>query len=89
MEVAGRRLLLLRCGDAIVEIAEDRALPNDQLWGVSWRVANAEAEQARLRGAGLNVSDVRAGVKPGTRVFTVRNGACSVPTLMIEHSAVE
>jgi catechol 2,3-dioxygenase-like lactoylglutathione lyase family enzyme len=83
--VAGRRLMMLRCGDAIVEIAEDRSIERDGLWGVSWRVANADAEHARLRAAGLNVSEVRAGVKPNTRVFTVRDGTCGVPTLMIEH----
>ena len=37
-----------------------------------------------LAGAGLDVSEVRAGMKPGTRVFTVRDGTCGVPTLMIE-----
>lgn len=83
--VAGRRLLMLRCGDSILEIAEDNTISHHLLWGVSWRVADAEATQARLHAAGLNVSHVRAGVKPGTRVFSVRDGTCGVPTLMIEH----
>ena len=87
-EVMGRRLMFFRCGDAIVEIAHDPALPDgrDQLWGLSWRVANADATRARLAAAGVNVSEVRAGAKPGTRVFTVRNHTCGVPTLMIEPS---
>lgn len=84
--VAGRRLMMLRCGDAVLEIAEDNKRELGALWGVSWRVADADAERARLAATGLDVSDVRAGVKPGTRVFTVRDGACNVPTLMIEHS---
>jgi catechol 2,3-dioxygenase-like lactoylglutathione lyase family enzyme len=85
-EIAGRRLLFFRCGCAVVEIAEDAALAkgSDRLWGLSWRVANADAVRARLAAAGLDVSDVRAGMKPGTRVFTVRDGTCGVPTLMIE-----
>lgn len=87
-EVMGRRLMFFRCGDAIVEIAEDKALRGvgDQLWGLSWRVADADMERQRLADAGLNVSDVRAGTKPGTRVFTVRDRTCGVPTLMIETS---
>lgn len=85
--VASRRLMMLRCGDAILEIAEDRDTESDALWGMSWRVADAVVERARLAGAGLNVSEVRAGVKPDTRVFTVRDGTCGVPTLMIEHRA--
>ncbi|MGD9980889.1 MAG: VOC family protein [Hyphomonadaceae bacterium] len=85
-EVTGRRLMFFRCGDAIVEIVHDRETTGaaDSLWGLSWRVVDADAERARLSAAGLEVSDVRPGMKPGTRVFTVRNGTCGVPTLMIE-----
>jgi catechol 2,3-dioxygenase-like lactoylglutathione lyase family enzyme len=87
-EVMGRRLLFFRCGDCIVEIACDPRLNGqpDKLWGLSWRVANADRARARLAAAGFDVSDVRAGAKPGTRVFTVLGGTCGVPTLMIEPS---
>jgi catechol 2,3-dioxygenase-like lactoylglutathione lyase family enzyme len=85
-EVAGRRMMFFRCGDAIVEIVHDDTLTDgrDKLWGLSWRVADADAECTRLADAGLNVSEVRAGAKPGSRVFTVRDQTCGVPTLMIE-----
>jgi catechol 2,3-dioxygenase-like lactoylglutathione lyase family enzyme len=85
-QVGDRRLMFFRCGGLIVEIAEDKALDSalDKFYGLSWRVADAEASQVRLAAAGHNVSDVRAGFKPGTRVFTVRDGTCGVPTLMIE-----
>ncbi|MBN8608010.1 MAG: VOC family protein [Caulobacterales bacterium] len=87
-EVAGRRLMFFRCGDAIVEVVHDREIANgrDRFWGLSWRVANADAARKRLAGAGLDVSEVRAGFKPGTRVFTVRDQTCGVPTIMIEAS---
>lgn len=55
----------------------------DELWGLSWRVPEAEAARARLLTAGLEVSPVRSGRKPGTRVFTVKSGALGIPTLMI------
>lgn len=87
----GARLMFLRCGDLIVEIAHDlkagRGEGPDRLWGLSWRVANADAAQARLEAAGLDVSPVRPGRKPGTRVFTVCDGTCQVPTLMVEPAA--
>jgi catechol 2,3-dioxygenase-like lactoylglutathione lyase family enzyme len=85
-EVGGRRLMFFRVGDTVVEIAEDNAAADrrDRLWGLSWRVADADAERARLAQARREVSEVRPGMKPGTRVFTVRDGACGVPTLMIE-----
>lgn len=83
-EVRGRRLMFFRCGDAIVEIAHVEGREHDLLWGLSWRVADAHAARERLAAAGVNVSDVRAGMKPDTSVFTVRDGACGVPTLMIQ-----
>ncbi len=84
----GARLMFFRCGDLIVEIAHDlkAGLSDgpDALWGLSWRVDDADAARARLANAGLDVSDVRVGRKPGTRVFTVRDKTCSVPTLLVE-----
>ncbi len=85
------RLMFFRCGDLIVEIvhrpgaAVDPA--RDRLYGMSWRVDNADATRARLAGAGIDVSEVRTGRKPGTRVLTVRSGTCGIPTLLVERTA--
>jgi catechol 2,3-dioxygenase-like lactoylglutathione lyase family enzyme len=85
------RLMFFRCGDLIVEIvhrpgaAIDPA--HDRLYGMSWRVDNADATRTRLASAGLDVSEVRTGRKPGTRVLTVRSGTCGIPTLLVERSA--
>jgi catechol 2,3-dioxygenase-like lactoylglutathione lyase family enzyme len=84
------RLMFFRCGDLIVEIVHrpmagaDAA--HDTLWGLSWRVDDAEAARARLAAAGLDVSDVRAGRKPGTRVVSVRSGTCGIRTLLVERT---
>ncbi|MGE0047056.1 MAG: VOC family protein [Hyphomonadaceae bacterium] len=84
----GARLMFFRCGDLIVEIAHDMKAgvsdAPDALWGLSWRVSDAAAAQARLAGAGFAVSDVRKGRKPGTHVFTVRDGTSNVPTICVE-----
>ncbi len=84
----GVRLMFFRCGDLIVEIAHDvRAgvsAGDDRLWGLSWRVPDALLARARLHAAGLDVSEVRAGRKPGTHVFTVRDRTCGVPTLVLQ-----
>ena len=84
-QIGDRRLMFFRCGDLVVEIVEDREHAA-RLWGLSWRVRDAAREQARLAALGLNVSEVRAGMKPGTRVFTVRDQTGGAPTLMIEAS---
>ena len=86
------RLMFFRCGDLIVEVVQrpkdatvDRA--HDRLWGLSWRVADIDATSARLVAAGIDVSEVRAGRKPGTRVMSVRNGTCGIHTLLLERTA--
>jgi catechol 2,3-dioxygenase-like lactoylglutathione lyase family enzyme len=87
------RLMFFRCGDLIVEVVQrpgkDSAADGaqDRLWGMSWRVADIEAARARLAAAGVEVSEVRAGRKPGTRVATLRGGTCGVPTLLVEPAA--
>jgi catechol 2,3-dioxygenase-like lactoylglutathione lyase family enzyme len=84
------RLMFFRCGDLVVEVthrpgkSETDAL--DQLRGICWRVADIDATRARLIAAGVDVSEVRTGRKTGTRVMTVRNGTCGVPTLLVQPS---
>jgi catechol 2,3-dioxygenase-like lactoylglutathione lyase family enzyme len=83
----GSRLMFFKCGDAIVEVAHSlkNADPNslDKAWGLSWRANDIDAANVRLAQAGFNVSEVRAGRKPGTRVFTVRDAPAGMPTLII------
>jgi catechol 2,3-dioxygenase-like lactoylglutathione lyase family enzyme len=85
------RLMFFRCGDLIVETVQrpgavaDTA--HDRLYGLSWRVADADAARARLASAGIEVSNVRTGRQPGTRVLTVRDGTCGIPTLLVERTA--
>lgn len=56
----------------------------DRVWGMSWRVGDIDAARARLSDAGVDVSEVRKGRRPGTRVISVRSSTCGVPTLMLE-----
>ena len=85
------QLMFFRCGDLIVEVVKRPVAGSDQthdkLWGLSWRVADIEATRARLLASGLDVSDVRAGRKPGTRVMSVRAGTCGIHTLLLERTA--
>jgi catechol 2,3-dioxygenase-like lactoylglutathione lyase family enzyme len=92
-------LMFFRCGDLIVEVvrrtgagvdqAQDELQEklHDRLWGLGWRVADADAARARLVAVGVEVSEVRSGRKPGTRVMTVRSGTCGIQTLLLERTA--
>jgi catechol 2,3-dioxygenase-like lactoylglutathione lyase family enzyme len=85
------QLMFFRCGDLIVEVVRrpgaETERTHDQLWGLSWRVADIEATRARLLAAGIDVSEVRTGRKPGTRVMSVRDGTCGVRTLLLQRGA--
>lgn len=85
------RLMFFRCGDLIIEVThrpgKQADTTPDKLYGLCWRVADIEATHARLVQAGADVSEIRTGRKPGTRVMTVRKGTCGVPTLLVQPSA--
>jgi catechol 2,3-dioxygenase-like lactoylglutathione lyase family enzyme len=82
------RLMFFRCGDLIVEVVQrppagDSATA-DRLWGLSWRTSDIEATRARLMAAGIQVSAIRDGRKPGTRVMSLSSGTFGVPTLILQ-----
>jgi catechol 2,3-dioxygenase-like lactoylglutathione lyase family enzyme len=81
------RLLFFRCGDIVVEISHDlkKGVSDgpDRLWGLAWRVPDVAAAHARMKAAGIELSEVRDGRRPGTQVFTVQSHTANVPTLVI------
>lgn len=87
----GARQLFFRCGDAMVEIAASLKAPvsdgPDRSGGLAWQVVDPDAARDRLAAEGFDVSEVRSGRKPGTRVFTVRSGAPGLPALFISQEA--
>jgi catechol 2,3-dioxygenase-like lactoylglutathione lyase family enzyme len=86
----GMRLLFFRVGGITVELAAPLGATDsggeDRLWGISYRTPDAEAARERLLRRGFDVSEVRSGRKPGTRVCTVHAEPCGVATLLIARS---
>lgn len=90
----GTRFLFFPLGGAVLEIIcrlDEEPDPDspDRLWGLTWRTKDMDAAHARLSEAGFSLSEIRQGRKPGTRVFTVRDAPCGVPTLFLEQSPKE
>src|SRR5262249_11544314 len=83
--VLGRtRMLFFRIGGVTLEVVQNPALgESDTFYGLAYRVRDIDAAHTRMRAAGLDVSEIREGNKPGTHVYTVRDGSCSVPTLIL------
>jgi catechol 2,3-dioxygenase-like lactoylglutathione lyase family enzyme len=85
----GLRLLFFRSNGITLEYATPLPLPDgdaaaDRLWGISYRVTDLAARRQRLLDAGVDVSEVRTGMKPGTHVATIRSGTAGIPTLMLQ-----
>jgi len=88
-EKRGVRLLFFRVGGTTIEIgarvgADPQPGATDRFGGLAWQVPDIDAIQARLAADRFDVSEVRTGHKPGTRVCTVRDPVHGVPTLLIE-----
>jgi catechol 2,3-dioxygenase-like lactoylglutathione lyase family enzyme len=93
------RLLFFRVGGLTVEcaVSTPAATPalgpplepgaGDRFWGISYKVPDIDAARARVAAAGFDVSDVRTGLKPGTRVCTVRSATHGVATLFLGPAA--
>lgn len=89
----GARQLFFRCGDAVVEFGASLKAPvsdqPDSFGGLAWRAADPDAVHARLAAAGFNVSELRQGRKPGTKVFTIRDAPAGVPTIVLSAEPLE
>jgi catechol 2,3-dioxygenase-like lactoylglutathione lyase family enzyme len=83
----GARQLFFRCGAAVFEVGASLKGPvtdeADRWGGLAWRMTDPDAARARIAAAGFDVSEVRAGRKPGTKVFTVRDAPGGAPALML------
>lgn len=79
--------LFFRDGELIIEVVAKSDVPEKiSFWGIAWRTEDLELSAQALRDNGFDVSEIRAGRKPGTRVCTVRDRTLAVATLLIEHS---
>ncbi len=88
-EQRGLRICFFRVGGVTIEVAGPceaaaGAGAADRFGGIAYRVPDVDAARSRLVADGFDVSDTRPGHKPGTRVCSVRDGTCGVPTLLIE-----
>ena len=82
----GGTQLFFRTNSMSVEVlATDKAGGEDRLWGLALKTDDIVATQKRLSDAGVDVSEVREGRKPGTKVCTAKSHVMDVPTLLIEH----
>jgi len=82
------RMLFFRLNKTTIEVVErpNNEEPTDALWGLAWEVESIEDTHKRLVSEGIEVSDIKDGLKENTLVATVKSHTHNVPTLIIQHS---
>lgn len=82
------RMLFFRLNKTTIEVIErpNNEKPTDALWGLAWEVESIEDTHKRLVSEGVEVSDIKDGLKENTLVATVKSHTHNVPTLIIQHS---
>ena len=87
IEAWNRRMLFFRFNKTTIEVIEenDDKEPSDKLWGLAWAVEDLQETYARLTKEGLELTEVKQGIKDKTLVSTIRSHTHGVPTLIIQH----
>ena len=82
-----KRMLFFRLNKTTIEVVEEKNENSavDKLWGLAWSVKNLKATHARLAKAGVQISEIKPGIKENTKVATVKSHTHNVPTLLIQH----
>lgn len=85
----GSRFIFFTTHDMTIEVIQrlDGSFPAgqpDKLWGVTYEMDDLDKARTRLTQAGVAVSEVRTGRKPGTRVMSVKSHDLGVPTLLLD-----
>ena len=82
------RMLFFRLNKTTIEVIEkkDRKDPNDSLWGLAWEVESIKDAHERLLSKGVEVTEIKKGLKENTLVATIKSHTHNVPTLLIEHT---
>ena len=82
------RMLFFRLNKTTIEVIEKKDCkdPNDSLWGLAWEVESIKDAHERLVSKGVEVTEIKKGLKENTLVATIKSHTHNVPTLLIEHT---
>ena len=81
------RILFFRFNKTTIEVIEKKndETSDDSLWGLCWEVKDIGKTHKRLLKEGVNVSEIKNGIKANTLVATIESHTHNIPTLLIEH----
>ena len=81
------RMLFFRVNKTTIEVIERKNEDDsqDSLWGLAWEVESIKEAHERLTNDGIEITEVKKGIKENTLVATIKSHTNNVPTLLIEH----
>ncbi len=81
------RMLFFRLNKTTIEVVEKEHNDEDpdKLWGLAWCVDSIKSAHERLTNEGVEITDIKQGIKEKTLVATIKSHTNNVPTLLIEH----
>lgn len=81
------RMLFFRLNKTTIEVVEQKHDDenSDKLWGLAWEVESIKKAHERLTNDGIEITEVKKGIKENTLVATINSHTNNVPTLLIEH----
>ena len=87
IEAWNKRMLFFRFNKTTIEVIEenDDEEPSDRLWGLAWVVEDIQETYERLTKEGVELTEVKPGIKDKTLVSTIKSHTHGVPTLIIQH----
>jgi catechol 2,3-dioxygenase-like lactoylglutathione lyase family enzyme len=82
----GGRMLFFRTGKLTLEViaSDSDQVTDNSFWGIAYQCPDLELACSHLGARGVEVSEIREGRKPGTRVATVKSHCLGIPTLLVE-----
>ena len=80
------RILFFRLNKTTIEVVEQnhKEVEPDKLWGLAWGVKSIKDAHKRLVKEGIEVTEIKQGLKEDTLVATIKSHTNNVPTLLIE-----
>jgi len=81
------RILFFRLNETTIEVvAKEHNNKNpDELWGLAWEVESIANTRKRLINEGVEITEIKDGIKENTLVATIKSHTHDVPTLLIQH----
>jgi hypothetical protein len=83
----GGRMLFFRTGKLTLEVLANETTETNHFWGLTFFSADLDAWHHSLTDSGVQLSAIRDGRKPGTRVASLKSHCLGLPALLLQPAA--